>query len=162
MYSTVNCFQGALPQNLCSARQVEVLSLNGLGAAEGCKNRVVVPLSGVGLFNTVGGTVPSCVWALRNLSVLHLTGNGLTGELVRWLPVSSQIADLSLSHNQLIGTIPADILNITIWTCLTSIFMASTKTITSSTCRDRISTWKSIGCLVICLYQGWRLCRMAV
>jgi hypothetical protein len=108
----VNCFEGTLPRSLCRAGQVEVLSLNGLRAAEGCSNSVVMPLSGVRLFNTIGGTVPSCVWALRNLSVLHLTGNGLTGDLVRSLPASSQIADVSLSHNQLSGTIPLDILNI--------------------------------------------------
>jgi hypothetical protein len=52
------------------------------------------------------------VWALRNLTVLHLAGNGLSGELVQSLPASSQITDLSLSHNQLSGTIPRDILNI--------------------------------------------------
>jgi hypothetical protein len=108
----VNCFEEELPRSLCSAGQVEVLSLNGLRAAEGCKDRIVVPLSGVGLFNTIGGTVPACVWALRNLSVLHLTGNGLSGDLVHSLPVSSRISDLSLSHNQLTGTIPLDILNI--------------------------------------------------
>jgi len=44
--------------------------------------------------------------------VLHLTGNGLSGELIRSLPANSQIVDLSLSHNQLSGTIPLDILNI--------------------------------------------------
>ena len=109
---TVNCFEEELPSSVCSARQVEVLSLNGLRAAEGCTDSVEFPLSGVGLFNTIGGTVPACVWALRNLSVLHLTGNGLTGELVRSLPMISQMADLSLSHNQLSGTIPLDILNI--------------------------------------------------
>ena len=80
----MNCFDEKLPLALCSAWQVEVLSLNGLRAAEGCADRVVVPLLGVGLFNTIGGTVPSCVWALRNLSVLHLTGNGLSGQLVNY------------------------------------------------------------------------------
>ena len=108
----MNCFEEELPLSLCGAEQAEVLSLNGLGAAEGCTDSVEFPLSGVGLFNTIGGTVPACVWALRNLSVLHLTGNGLTGELVRSLPVNSRIVDLSLSHNQLSGTIPLDILNI--------------------------------------------------
>ena len=112
IYCAVNCFEEELPPSLCIARQVEVLSLNGLRAAEGCADSVVLPLSGVGLFNTIGGTVPACVWALRNLSVLHLTGNGLSGELIRSLPANSQIVDLSLSHNQLSGTIPLDILNI--------------------------------------------------
>ena len=89
------------------------MSLNGLGAADSCLDRyVVVPLSGVSLFNTIGGTVPSCVWTLQNLSLLHLTGNGLSGELVQSLPASSQLVDLSISHNQLSGTIAMDILNI--------------------------------------------------
>ena len=71
-----------------------------------------MPVSGVALFNTVGGTVPSCAWALRNLSVLHLTGNGLTGELVPSLSAFSQMAGLSLSHNKLSGSIPVDFLRI--------------------------------------------------
>jgi hypothetical protein len=91
---------------------VEVLSLNGLGVAEGCASSVVMPLSGVGLFNKIGGSIPSCVWTLRNLSVLHLTGNGLSGELVQVLPANSQVVDVSLSHNELTGTIPVDIFNI--------------------------------------------------
>jgi hypothetical protein len=41
-----------------------------------------------------------------------LTGNGLSGDLVQSLPPGSQITDLSLSHNQLTGMIPLDILNI--------------------------------------------------
>jgi hypothetical protein len=108
----VNCFKKELPWSICDAKQVEVLSLNGLLAAEGCRDSVVLPLSGVTLFNTIGGSVPSCIWSLRNLSVLHLTGNGLTGELIPFLPTISQLSDLSLSHNQLGSTIPVDILRI--------------------------------------------------
>lgn len=89
-----------------------MLSLNGLGVAEGCASSVVMPLSGVGLFNKIGGSIPSCVWTLRNLSVLHLTGNGLSGELVQVLPANSQVVDVSLSHNELTGTVPVDIFNI--------------------------------------------------
>jgi hypothetical protein len=107
-----NCFEYALSSALCSAELVEVLSLNGLRGAEGCSDRTVVPLSGVALFNTIGGTIPTCVWALRNLSVLHLTGNGLTGELLSSLPSFSQVTDLSLSHNQLSGTIPLDVMQV--------------------------------------------------
>ena len=109
---TVNCFEEELSPSLCAASQVEVLSLNGLRAADGCLDRVVIPISGIGVFNTVGGTIPSCVWTLRNLTVLHLTGNGLSGELFHSLPFSSQFTDLSLSHNQLSGTIPLDFLKI--------------------------------------------------
>lgn len=84
--------------------------MNGLGAAGKCADRTVVPLSGVALFNTIGGTIPSCVWSLRNLSVLHMTGNGFTGELVSSLPAFSRLTDVALSYNQLSGTIPVDMI----------------------------------------------------
>lgn len=113
MLYAVNCFDKELPENLCSAEHVEVLSLNGLRAAEGCEDRAVVPLTSVALFNTIGGTVPPCVWALRNLTVLHLVGNGLSGQLVGSLPALSQLSDVTLSHNQLTGTIPLDFLKVT-------------------------------------------------
>ena len=73
---TLNCFEGTLPEALCSPRNVTVLSLDGLGAAKHCKNAVKVPLTGVTIFNTLGGTIPECVWNLPQLQVLHLTGNG--------------------------------------------------------------------------------------
>ena len=112
MNFSVNCFDQVLPHSLCSAERVEVLSLNGLRAAEGCEDRVVVPISGVALYNTIGGSIPSCVWAMQNLSVVHLVGNGLSGELSEWLPTYSQLTDLSLSHNKLSGTIPLDYLKV--------------------------------------------------
>jgi hypothetical protein len=105
----VNCFDAPIPEAMCEADKIEVLSLNGLGAAKDCKNVVKFPFSGVSLFNSIGGTLPSCVWELRNLTVLHATGNGLTGSLVGQLPPSSLITDLSLSHNKISGTIPAGV-----------------------------------------------------
>lgn len=47
-----------------------------------------------------------CLWYLRNLTVLHLTGNGMTGEIIERLPPFSPITDLSLSHNQFSGMVP--------------------------------------------------------
>ena len=91
---------------------MEVYSLNGLQAAKGCSDKITVPLSNVRLFNDIGGTVPECLWNMLNLTVLHLSGNGLSGELVDHLPINSQIKDVSLSHNRLSGTISGDILNI--------------------------------------------------
>ena len=107
-----NCFQYALSSGICSAERVEVLSLNGLGAAATCDKRTVVPLSGVALFNTIGGTIPTCVWSLQNLTVLHLTGNGLTGEIVSSLPPYSHLVEVSVSHNQLSGALPLDIVSV--------------------------------------------------
>lgn len=102
----VNCFQAELPSVICDAISLEVLSLNGLGAAEGCLNTLQFPFSGVKLLNTIGGTLPACVWDMESLSTLHLTGNGLTGITISELPQQSPMADLSLSHNKFSGEIP--------------------------------------------------------
>jgi hypothetical protein len=105
----VNCFKNELPEIICGAPQIEVLSLNGLGAAEGCRDTVKFLISGVALFNTIGGTLPACLWRMRNLSALHVTGNALTGGLISELPPYSPITDLSLSHNKFSGSIPLGI-----------------------------------------------------
>jgi hypothetical protein len=108
----VNCFDDELPHSICEAEKVEVLSLNGLRSSEGCTARTVLPLSGVALFNTIDGTVPPCLWNLRNLTVVHLVGNGFSGELIPKLPEFSQLFDISLSHNRLSGKIPLDFLKV--------------------------------------------------
>ena len=94
---------------MCNAKSVKVYSLNGLGAAGGCSNKVTFPFTGVLLFNTVGGTLPDCVWNMNKLEVLHLVGNGLTGTLIHQLPNETRIIDLSLSHNRLKGAVPLGI-----------------------------------------------------
>jgi hypothetical protein len=91
---------------MCGAHSIQVLSLNGLAAAPDCNNAIIFPFSGVSLFNTIGGTLPPCVWFLKNLTVLHATGNGLAGTLSDIIPLYSRMSDLSLAHNTLSGTIP--------------------------------------------------------
>ena len=93
----MNCFVEELPQTLCLAENVEVLALNGLRASEGCSNSIKVPIFGVRLFNTIGGSIPHCVFTLRNLTTLHLTDNGLTGSLVTFKSTASSLLDISFS-----------------------------------------------------------------
>jgi hypothetical protein len=64
MCVAVNCFKSELPDLICAANSIEVMSLNGLRAAEDCKNVAKFPFSGVSLFNTIGGTLPVCVCGL--------------------------------------------------------------------------------------------------
>ena len=73
---TLNCFGGSLASSICAARNITVLSMDGLGAAQHCKHEVQMPLTGVVLDNALTGTIPACVWSLPQLQVLHLTGNG--------------------------------------------------------------------------------------
>jgi hypothetical protein len=104
--NAVNCFDMELPEIMCEASNLEVLLLNGLGAAEGCTNAVRFPISGVLLFNAIGGTLPPCVWQMESLTVLHLIGNALSGTLVPRLPSTSRFSDVFLSHNRFSGPIP--------------------------------------------------------
>ena len=89
-----------------------MLSLNGLRTGDKCPGTLEIPLTGVTLNNKIGGTIPPCVWGMRNLSVLHLTGNGLTGELPQELIVSPTITDISLSYNELRGAISPGLLSV--------------------------------------------------
>ena len=75
-----NCFSGSLPEELCLAQTMQVLSLNGLGAAKGCKDAIKSTFSDdVVLYNTLKGSLPECVWHLPELLILHLTGNNSCG-----------------------------------------------------------------------------------
>jgi hypothetical protein len=93
---SLNCFEGALPETMCLARNISVLSMDGLGAAVGCKHSFQVPLSGVTLFNTLRGSLPECVWSLPLLQVLHLTGNGLTGSIPDDVVIGRALHTISL------------------------------------------------------------------
>ena len=108
----MNCFEAELPLDICEARSLEVLSMNGLRASAGCAKSARFPFSGVLMFNIIGGTLPDCVWLMPNLVVLHMVGNGLKGDMISEIPRSSKIQDLSLSHNRLGGAIPRNVQNV--------------------------------------------------
>ena len=74
---SVNCLAGRLPTAMCAAENIEVLSLDGLGAADHCRNNYPSPFSSrVRLYNTMQGALPECVWGLPKLATLHVAGNG--------------------------------------------------------------------------------------
>ena len=91
---------------MCDASGIEVFSMDGLGAAEGCKDSYTVPISGVALFNYIDGTIPKCIWSFPNIRVMHFSGNGLEGTIEPILSNVSRLEHLALAHNQLSGTIP--------------------------------------------------------
>jgi hypothetical protein len=55
-------------------------------------------LSGVTLYNTLEGSVPSCLWSLPALQVLHLTGNGLTGSIGELGSIGSLLRTVSIGE----------------------------------------------------------------
>jgi Leucine-rich repeat (LRR) protein len=95
---SLNCFRGKLPPEMCFARELLVLAMDGLGVARECPDQKQLPFSGVILGNTLVGTIPSCLWSLPHIELLHLSGNGLTGTISESIPRDSPMKDLSIGR----------------------------------------------------------------
>eukprot|EP01034_Spumella_vulgaris_P030559 gene30559-37797_t len=109
-----NCFDSAsLPSSLCATRELTTLALDGLKTASSCESTHNFFPSSTGVKSYwVGGeegSLPSCVFELPKLSILHLSGNGYIGSIPFDLNITQTLSDLSLSNNNLIGTVPDSI-----------------------------------------------------
>eukprot|EP00981_Chlorochromonas_danica_P013318 scaffold6125_cov262-Ochromonas_danica.AAC.10 len=105
-----NCFTGTIPTGLCYLEAVQILALDGLSTSKHCRRptlpnlQYLVP-SYLTPEAAIHGTIPACLFSLDFMTTLHLSGNNLHGTI----PVDQlgdQLVDLSLSHNELTGTIP--------------------------------------------------------
>ena len=92
-----NSFSGSIPEALCELSQLQVLSLNGLTSADD----YLVP-------RYMEGGIPDCVFNSTTLTVFQASGNGLTG-MIGDISPNSQLLDLRISHNKLMGTVPLSI-----------------------------------------------------
>eukprot|EP00981_Chlorochromonas_danica_P000962 scaffold233_cov174-Ochromonas_danica.AAC.2 len=108
-----NCFTGTMPESFCNLTSLEVLALDGLSTAKSCRNPTlsdVLPQIHSYALNSqaIHGGIPKCLFAMPYLETLHLAGNRLTGSI----PVEEEsdlgrfLSDISLSHNELTGTLP--------------------------------------------------------
>jgi Leucine-rich repeat (LRR) protein len=102
---SLNCFEHELTSSICQAAGADVISMDGLGSAKGCKNVVTLPFTSVSLVRSMEGSIPDCVWLLSNLTMLSLAGNGLRGRIRSDASMRSLLS-LTLSHNHLSGKIP--------------------------------------------------------
>jgi Leucine-rich repeat (LRR) protein len=107
---SLNCFRNEIPSTICEATDAVVISMDGLGSAKNCKGVVILPLASmthvsVSLVQNMVGTIPDCIWAMSNLKMLNLAGNGLHGRIGNASAMSSLLS-LTLSHNYLNGVIP--------------------------------------------------------
>eukprot|EP01031_Cornospumella_fuschlensis_P026119 gene26119-31539_t len=102
------CFSGRIPSYICNSQQLTTLVLDGLTNA--CASLIWPGIHGSPrVARSVPGTIPSCIWTdLRNLSTLHVSGNGLSGTIPE-LSSYAQLTDLQLSFNSLTGTIPSSL-----------------------------------------------------
>jgi hypothetical protein len=110
-----NCFVGTISEEICSAKRLTALALDGLATAVNCRLPIFPSYffesNSFILKESFQGGIPDCLFELPRLQTLHLSGNGLTGSLSSSLNISESISDLSLSHNIFTGPIPANIQN---------------------------------------------------
>jgi Leucine-rich repeat (LRR) protein len=109
MYS--NCFMGSIPDPaICRPPNLQILVLDSLTSSPSCQLSLSSKKIVKGSFprNLLGGSIPVCLWSMRKLTTMHLAGNGLQGFLGD-IPFDSQLIDLSLSHNRLVGSVPLSI-----------------------------------------------------
>ena len=103
-----NCLQRYLSDDICAARGLSVLALDGLTSATKCRD---VFFKGhisdsYEVQSHPNWGIPNCIYEMPNLAVLHLSGNTLTGTLPADVEISPKLSDLTLSNNLLRGTIP--------------------------------------------------------
>jgi Leucine-rich repeat (LRR) protein len=101
---SLNCFSGSVPDSICMNSNLENIVMDVLTG--NCGNLA----AGVGLHGFVpkklmSSSVPSCIWSVTMLKVLHLLGNGLSGSLAD-IPEASQLQIVAVGSNRLTGTIP--------------------------------------------------------
>jgi hypothetical protein len=106
---SINCLHGTIPEFFCEhSFALEALILNGLSSASNCRHNLF-PGTDIQTFTqeySSFGSLPSCLFNISTLSILQVSGNGLTGTLPSEDVTMSNLQNLVLSHNSLSGTIP--------------------------------------------------------
>lgn len=106
--ASLNCLTGTIPETFCQHSNLSQLILDGLHSSKGCIRKLFSfdSKSSYALSNGVHGTIPSCLFGLPALQVLHLSGNNLHGNLPSTISISTVLSSLILANNLLTGRIP--------------------------------------------------------
>lgn len=136
---SLNCFDiTSLSTDICNASALTTLIFDGLAAAPACRGHsslgglsslssALLGSAGSSSYTLYGNelssltTIPYCLLTMPHLTSLHLSGNGLFGNLNEYLTYSSispNLTDLVLSHNYLSGPIPEALQSRSTWKTL--------------------------------------------
>lgn len=120
-----NCFAGKLPDAICNSGKLEVLVLDGIGTGRHCRRKYWPTIADSPYYTkAIEGAIPSCVWTdLPSLQTMHISGNGLTGE-IPMLESYGNLTDLDLSYNRMSGEIP---LQLQTWSQLTNLDLSNNR-----------------------------------
>jgi Leucine-rich repeat (LRR) protein len=102
-----NCFYTELTDAMCSSESIVTLAMDGLRAGAACRQYLLHGLSNAyTVRHALPQQIPTCLFQMKTLTTLHLSGNVLTGTLPNNVTISETLTGLTLSHNKLDGTIP--------------------------------------------------------
>ena len=104
-----NCLVRYLSDDICDARNLRVLALDGLHASPRCTAPFIHGLSSKSyvLHADTKSSIPACIYRMPHLEILHLSGNAFSGTFPSSVNFTATLVDLTLSHNILSGTIPS-------------------------------------------------------
>lgn len=106
-----NCFIIYISPIICQSDRITNLFLDGLNTAPSCRSYFFpkhVSTSYTWKKDYIT-SIPECIFNMLKLSVLHLSGNGISGKFSDDLILNNNLYDLTLSHNRLSGKIPKTI-----------------------------------------------------
>jgi len=111
-----NCITSHIPKTICQCNQLNVFSLDGLSSASNCRKLLLPSIISTSYISKATSTnsyeyIPTCLYQLPELRILHLSGLGLVGSIPSNIPIGNKLVDLSLSYNLLTNTIPLSIQN---------------------------------------------------
>ena len=112
-----NCITGSLPIDVCGARRLGYLALDGMNTATNCRKLIFPEVQQITTYTRVHdfeGGLPSCIFNMTALNTLHLSGVGLNYAFPSDLVISPILSDLSLSNNIITGIIP-DSIQLKVW-----------------------------------------------
>lgn len=108
--ASINCLHGTIPESVCDSPLLNEFALDGASSASACQTSLFPESFGFKTYSLrnhrITGTIPSCLFNMPNIHLLHLSGNEMTGSLSSDLQLSESLEILVLSHNQLSGDIP--------------------------------------------------------
>jgi Leucine-rich repeat (LRR) protein len=111
-----NCITSHIPTTICECNQLKVFSLDGLSSASNCRKLLLPSIISTSYISKTTSIhlyeyIPTCLYQLPELRILHLSGLGLVGSIPSNIPIGNKLVDLSLSYNLLTNTIPLSIQN---------------------------------------------------
>lgn len=111
-----NCMNGELPNSICDASNLTTIALDlvsgGLQCSEITNNYLLnfielfgFKFNGYSSSTSLTSSIPTCIWNMKKLEVLHLAGNSLIGSLGE-MPRINLLKDINLANNKLTNKIP--------------------------------------------------------